>query len=57
MFDLQEFHSRAWREPFAAADEAKQTPEGASHLQMSCNECAWIGTFVLRGLIAADAVR
>ena len=57
MFDLEEFHSLAWTDWFAAADRAKQTVGGASHLQMSCNECAWIGTFALRGLIAADAVR
>jgi hypothetical protein len=53
VFDLNEFHSSAWEDWFAAAEAAKQTVEGASHLQMSCNECAWIGTFALRRLIGS----
>lgn len=57
MFDLEKFHSEAWQDWFAAADDAKRTEAGASHLLMSCDECAWIGTFALRGLIRADAVR
>lgn len=55
MFDLEEFHSLAWEDWYAAADRAKQTVGGASHLQMSCDECAWIGTFALRGLIGPAA--
>lgn len=56
-FDLQEFHSRAWREPLAAAEDAKKTPQGWYHLDNRCVECHWIGIFLLRGLIRADAVR
>lgn len=56
MFDLEEFHSLAWTDWFAAADRAKQTVGGASHLQISCKECAWIAIFALRGFIASNAV-
>lgn len=53
MFDLDGFHAKAWEDWFAAAEAAKQTVAGAQHLQMSCDQCAWIGTFALRGLISS----
>jgi hypothetical protein len=56
VFDVKEFHSRAWKEPLAAADDAKKTPQGWYHLDNKCEECDWITAFVLRGLIRANAV-
>ena len=53
MFNLEEFHSRAWDTPFEAAEEAKKTPEGARHLQMSCDQCHSIASYFLSGLVGA----
>lgn len=57
MFDPKEFHRLAWEDWFSASGEAKKTPQGWYHLDNKCDECSWIGTFALRGLIRADAVR
>lgn len=57
MFNLEEFHRRAWDTPFEAATEAKQTVAGAAHLQMSCDQCHSIASYFLSGLSVAGRVR